>query len=452
MTTYSTKIISLLLLLLIGNKAISQEKFAPEQVRAFQLLDSLWENPTSFFNINDSNWRELCANLDQIDLDDLNSVSHSIFYGQDAKILNHTNASKGTLGSMNSRAQKKKEKVFSKKIRNGFRNYDKYPDHKLVLMEGDSWFEYPFFLKDITDNLIDNENLAIYSMASGGDWVSNMISTQQYQFEYLKLKPDVFIISGGGNDILGDNRLASFVNYKPIDINDEFLNNYRNYVILRYNSKPVPMCNATYCPIEYHDYEDVMPELNSRMDSLTLEQIVNGRRYLNKAFYRWLVSLKLEYKMLIESLKKIDEERFNSLMIITQGYDYAIPSFKERFGKSMFVKNGKWIKEPLMMKGITDEQTQQDIIMAMIFDFNEMIIELGKEFDNIYHIDARGFTHYLEMKDHKKKGEYWFDELHPKSKVFQEISNAYEALIFDEFKTHHKVVNVIEYDKLEGKY
>jgi hypothetical protein len=442
----------LLIFLLAGNKLFSQIKNTPAQDESFQLLDSLWENPTSFFNLNDSNWRALCRNLDHIDLDHLNSVSHSIFYGQDAKILNHTNASDGALGAMNKSAHKKKAKKFSKKIRNGFRNYKKYPNHKLVLMEGDSWFEYPFFLKDITDNLIENEDLAIYSMASGGDWVSNMISTHQYQFEYQKLKPDVFIISGGGNDILGDNRLASFVNYEPIDAGAEFLDNYRNYVILRYNSKPVPMCNASYCPLEYHDYEDIMPELYDRMDSLTLEQIVNGRRYLNKSYYRWLVTLKLEYKMLLESIKKIDEEKFKSLMIITQGYDYAIPSFKERFGKSMFVKNGKWIKEPLMMKGIIDEQTQKDITMTMIFDFNEMIIELGKEFDNIYHIDSRGFTDYLETKDHKKKGSYWYDELHPKSKVFKEISNAYEALILNKFKTHHKVVNVIEYSKLGTAY
>jgi len=197
MTTYLQKVILVLIILLVGNKAVSQKKIVPEQDRAFQLLDSLWDNPTSFFNINDKNWRELCSNLDHIDLDDLNSVSHSIFYGQDAKILNHANASEGTLGAMNKKAHKKKAKQFSKKIRSGFRNYEKHPEHKLVLMEGDSWFEYPFFLKDITDNLIDNENLAIYSMASGGDWVSNMISTHQYQFEYQKLKPDVFIISGG---------------------------------------------------------------------------------------------------------------------------------------------------------------------------------------------------------------------------------------------------------------
>ena len=31
-------------------------------------------------------------------------------------------------------------------------------------MEGDSWFEYPFFLVDITDNLMRHDNLVIYSM------------------------------------------------------------------------------------------------------------------------------------------------------------------------------------------------------------------------------------------------------------------------------------------------
>ena len=94
MNTYLPKIVfALLLLLLVENKAISQDKVVLEQDKAFQLSDSLWNNPTSFFNINDENWRALCSNLDDIDLDDLNSVSHSIFYGQDAKILNHTNTS-----------------------------------------------------------------------------------------------------------------------------------------------------------------------------------------------------------------------------------------------------------------------------------------------------------------------------------------------------------------------
>ncbi len=441
-----------LFFLLIGNKSIGQKNDVPKNEDVFQLLDSLWENPTSFFNINDTNWRMLCQNLDNVDIDNLNNISQSIFYGKDAKIENFTDASEGTLGKMNEKSHKKKTKIFSKKIRNGFRDYKKYPNNKVVLMEGDSWFEYPIFLRDITDNLMMHENLAVFSMASAGDWVSNMIANHQYQFEYQKLKPDVFIISGGGNDILGDNRLASFVNSQPIDSKSEFLNNYKNYVVLRYNSKPVPMCNASYCPAEYHTYKDNMTELNNNVDSLMVKQIVNGRRYINKSYYRWLVSLKLEYKVLFESIKKLDEERFNSLMIITQGYDYSIPSFKEKFGKSMFTKNGEWMKEPLMLKGIINQQTQEDIVMTIIFDFNEMMIELGKEFDNIYHMDIRGFTQYLEKRDNKKKGKYWHDEIHPKSKVYKKISNSYEALIFNKFKNPHKVVNVIEYHKLGDNY
>lgn len=157
----------ILILLFIGNKSISQEKKSSEQDNALTMLDSLWANPTSFFNRNDENWRMLCENLDQVDLTRLNNISQSIFYGVDAKILNQNEASVGTLGSFSKKANKKKRKEFSKRIRNGFRNYKEYPGHKVVLMEGDYWFEYPIFLEDITDNLMDSENLAIYSMASG---------------------------------------------------------------------------------------------------------------------------------------------------------------------------------------------------------------------------------------------------------------------------------------------
>jgi hypothetical protein len=212
------------------------------------------------------------------------------------------------------------------------------------------------------------------------------------------------------------------------------------------------MCSANFCPIEYHHYKNEMPELSARVDPKIVNQIVDGRRYINIAYYRWLVSLKLEYKILLESLKKLDEKRFSELKIITQGYDYPVPNFKEKIGKSMFTRNGKWIKEPLMMSGITDDETQRNIIMAMIFDFNEMVIELGKEFDNVYHMDIRGFTDYMEKYDAKKKGAYWYDEIHPKSTIYEKISLSYNALIFDKFKHPHKVVSVEQHHKLGNNY
>jgi len=443
-----------ILLLFWNSNSFSQSSYnhTKDNKKVEILLDSLWINPTSFFNIKDDNWRELCKNLNEVSLDDLNDISERMFGGNNTKIKNEARATEGTLGKLNAKAQKKKTKKFDVKIQNDFRNNKKYPNHKVVLVEGDSWLEYPLFLKDITDNLMGNENLAIYSLASGGDWVANMISSNSYQKEYLKLKPDVFIISGGGNDILDENRLVTFINAEPIKKDDEFLNYYKRYVILRFNDKPVPMCNSSYCPKEYHNYDNKIERLNNEVDQETVTHIINGRRYLNKSFFRWLVSLKLEYKLFLTSLKKLDPEHFKSLKIITQGYDYSIPNSKNHIGVSMLIENGKWIKKPLTEIGITDQQTQQDIIMAMIFDFNEMLIEFGKESSNIYHIDSRGFTNYLEKADHKKHGSYWFDELHPKSIVFKKISESYEAVIFDELKHKHKVVNVIKHHQLKEEY
>jgi len=83
--------------------------------------------------------------------------------------------------------------------------------------------------------------------------------------------------------------------------------------------------------------------------------------------------------------------------------------------------------------------------MALMFDFNEMLIELGKEYDNIYHVDVRGFTHYLELHDGKPTGDYWFDELHPVNHVFQKIANVYLAIINDKLPENQKVYSVIRF-------
>ena len=54
-------------------------------------------------------------------------------------------------------------------------------------------------------------NFAVWSLASGGDWLLNMLSARQYVEELSVLHPDVFLISGGGNDLVGSSRLAAVV-------------------------------------------------------------------------------------------------------------------------------------------------------------------------------------------------------------------------------------------------
>jgi cell division protein YceG involved in septum cleavage len=140
----------------------------------------------------------------------------------------------------------------------------------------------------------------------------------------------------------------------------------------------------------------------------------------------------------------VDPDRFNSIKIITQGYDYAIPSYKKSFGIQMLMDNGEYLKEPMMMNGINDPYLQQAIMKAITFEMNEMLIELGKEYDNVYHIDARGITAYYAKYKGKKPGYYWFDELHPKSEIFGIIADVYTDIINNKIPAGQRVVNVID--------
>lgn len=82
-----------------------------------------------------------------------------------------------------------------------------------IVSEGDSWFQYPFLLKDIIDHL--SEAYAIYSLGAAGDLVADMLDQNEIGAAVREHNPHVLLISGGGNDLLGDGRLATAVH--PFD-------------------------------------------------------------------------------------------------------------------------------------------------------------------------------------------------------------------------------------------
>ncbi len=87
-------------------------------------------------------------------------------------------------------------------------------DTKVIVAEGDSWFQYPFFVTDIVDHLLRNGR-AVCSLAAGGDWIGNMVYEDQYITELTNYQPEVFLISGGGNDLVGGSRLATLIDRNP---------------------------------------------------------------------------------------------------------------------------------------------------------------------------------------------------------------------------------------------
>lgn len=314
---------------------------------------------------------------------------------------------------------------FYAKIKKGFRN----GVNKIILAEGDSWFNYPIILSDVIDWVSMQDNLAVYSLASGGDWLFNMLNARKYVEEFSVVHPDFFVISGGGNDLLGSNRLAAIL--EPSGRSRELSKSEWSGQLL----KNVQL-------------RKVIP--------LDLKRFNEGVKYLSKDFFALLMFFNLQYYFLIKGILtdgkgNMKLGKFAGTKIITQGYDYAVPNDKIAFGVNplrwyipfirSFLGHGSWLKTPLLLRGITNQSVQSNIIYAMIYLFNEMMIETGEEFSKIpglemsvFHIDARG-----AVGDHG-----WTDELHPKPEHFKRIAQTFTDCINGLPSVHGKVYVVNE--------
>ena len=272
---------------------------------------------------------------------------------------NQSASGQGVLGYLNSRSRKRRNRLFWKKLKS--KAFRQHPHRKLILVEGDSWFEYPLFLKEIIDHLNKIPHYALYSLAAGGDWLSNILREQEYIEELSLLQPDIFLIGGGGNDLLGNHRLAQLLHKKQAE----------------------GRTSASFFTPEF-----------SRLMNL----------------------LKQQYTTLLDQIAS--SPRFQNMKIITHGYDYPIPSRKRGLHPiKRFMGNGKWLKEPLELRGYYQQEEQNEVMKQVINSFNEMLMELTRERKNVAHIDLRGTL--------RKPGD-WFDELHPRSKKFKEIANIFQ--------------------------
>src|SRR6185503_1012230 len=109
----------------------------------------------------------------------------------------------------------------------------KGPSPGLLIAEGDSWFDYPFF--DILERLEDGFNFVVESVAHKGDTVESIaydvsqVSKLARLFEKLGnqgSQPRAILLSGGGNDIAGD-EFAIMLNHQASGLpplNDSVVN------------------------------------------------------------------------------------------------------------------------------------------------------------------------------------------------------------------------------------
>ncbi|MDP5220457.1 trypsin-like peptidase domain-containing protein [Ruegeria sp. 2205SS24-7] len=110
------------------------------------------------------------------------------------------------MAAFNSWSRRRRQRKYRRKIAGGWTGLK-------IVSEGDSWFQYPFLLKDTIDHLFDD--YAIFSLGAAGDLVSAMLAQDEMHDAIRAENPHVFLLSGGGNDLLGDGRLATAVH--PFD-------------------------------------------------------------------------------------------------------------------------------------------------------------------------------------------------------------------------------------------
>jgi hypothetical protein len=106
------------------------------------------------------------------------------------------------LRALNSLSRARRQTSYRRRIADGW-------DGLRFVSEGDSWFQFPFLLHDTIDHLM--EDYAILSFGAAGDLLKDMLIQDEMVGALETEKAHGLLISGGGNDLLGEGRLKTYL-------------------------------------------------------------------------------------------------------------------------------------------------------------------------------------------------------------------------------------------------
>jgi hypothetical protein len=250
----------------------------------------------------------------------------------------------------------------------------------LLLAEGDSWFDYPFF--DVLEELEEGFSYSIESVAHKGDTVEEMAyDTNQLDKLARKLEklgregkvPRAILLSGGGNDIAGD----------------EFS------VLLNHKRSSLPPLNA----------QVVAGLIDERLRAAIIE--------------------------LASAVTHLCQESLNATVpMVMHGYDYPVPDGRGYLG-GFWILPGPWLAPGFRKKGYDDSQMQMrcDLMVQLIDRFNDLVkgIAGGPGLAHLHYVDLRGtLSQRLQGQAYKS---WWNDELHPTEQGFARVAAKFDRLI-----------------------
>jgi hypothetical protein len=209
-----------------------------------------------------------------------------------------------------------------------------YPDLPKMVSEGDSWFQHPL-LDDIIDNIANN--YPTYCLAAAGDTIRNYFSKGEVIQAVREIKPAILILSGGGNDILGDS-MPNFLN-------------------------------------EFTD---------------SLEEGQQPGRFFNPTFTAELDDICDIYRNLFEHFKT---ER-PDMPILIHSYDYPHPRATGAGPKS------NWLGQYLDQKKITRAVDRSSAVKYMLDEFNARLKKVADAYPGqVYYLDLRNLVRDNQWDD-----------------------------------------------------
>lgn len=230
-----------------------------------------------------------------------------------------------------------------------------------LLAVGDSWFDYP--LHDILTRLDDDFGYNIESAAHRGDPIEAMVSRVGQLDKFarcmdkivaLGAKPKAILISGGGDDIAG-NEFGMLINNSDLT--------------------PIPGWN---------------------------DQIIAG-----------VIDIRLAaaYRLMIASINSLCQKNLGrTFPILVHGYDYPVPDGRGFLGGGGLLP-GPWLKPGFDEKLFSDLNATTQMMITIIDRFNTMLQNLVREsgFENVTYIDLRR-TLSNSLANYK---DWWANEIHP---------------------------------------
>lgn len=372
------------------------------------VMERLLSDPESFDPASiDFLIRPWDGERERIDADDIRAAFFRIFDLNTFTRMGY--ADDGMLHLANFLSNKCRRRKAFRRLRRKLRKSSSDPVCR-IYAEGDSWFQHPL-LRDVVDHLrsrLRRKPFVIFNGALGGDWLLNYLKKRHYIEEISLFQPDVVMLSGGGNDIVGGMKLALLLGGEGVLRGGLGTSDQANEQLLR---------------------ASVIARRLLPVDAITgsaATRLVRGLLHLNREFVAIIWLLEIAYKYLIKSIRK----KHKAIRLITHGYDYPVPA---RFPNKWYrpfrallnwaFRNGRWMHDPLTLRGITDPATRNDIMFTVIYCFNEMLIRVGRHpvlGRNLFHVDARGTA---------GKRDGWHDEMHLTSRNFRKVASAFARCI-----------------------